>query len=339
MAAALEIRRVDPFHTADVDSWWEAYASARRAEMGENALLWSLEESRTELQQDSATTDRRAYLAVLDGAVVGSGSLALGLKDNLHSGMINVTVPPQFRRRGIGSALLAHIEAEAVAADRRVLRGETAWLASAPADGSGRPGREFARRHGYEIALGDLQNRLALPVADAVIDQLLDGAPAEGYMIRSWTGPVPEDLVAEWAALDALLDVEAPMGDLDLEAPSSEVEDFRAHERMMAQQHRTSFGTVALAPDGRIAAYTQLVHSADDGNAYQWGTLVRREDRGHRLGLRIKLENLRRMQRHDARIPCIHTFNAESNEHMLAVNTILGFEPTGRMAELQKRLS
>jgi GNAT superfamily N-acetyltransferase len=338
MASALEIRRVDPFHTSEVDSWWEAYAAARQADMGENALHWSLEESRTELQQESATTDRRAYIAVLDGEVVGSGSLALGLKDNLHSGMLSVTVPPQFRRHGVGTALLARLEAEAADAGRRVLRGETAWPASAPADGSGQPGREFARRHGYEIALVDFQNRLSLPVADALIDELLGQAPADGYTIRSWTGPVPEDLVAEWAVLDSLLDVEAPMGDLDMEAPSSEVTDFRANERMMAQQHRTSFGTVALDGDGRIAAYTQLVVSGDDGNAYQWGTLVRREDRGHGLGLRIKLENLRMLQQHSPEIPRIFTYNAESNQHMLAVNTRLGFEPTGRMAELQKRL-
>lgn len=69
--------------------------------------------------------------------------------------------------------------------------------------------------------------------------------------------------------------------------------DYRADEQMQAMQGCTSFGTVALTSDGRIAAYTQLVASGDDGNAYQWGTLVRREDRGHRLGLRVKLENLR----------------------------------------------
>lgn len=337
MPSTPQIRRIDPFVATDFDAWWDAYASATRADMGENALVWAREESRAELQQESATTERRAYLAVQHGDVVGSGSLALGLKDNLHAAAIAVTVPPQHRRRGIGSALLAHIEHAARDAGRRTFRSSTAWSASAPADGAGQPGREFARRHGYEIALGDLQSRLALPVADAVIDDLLTQAPAAGYEIRSWVGPVPDELVAEWALLDALLDTEAPTGDLDLEAAGGDVADFRADERMQQRQNRTSYGTVAVASDGRIAAYTQLMHSGDDGNAYQWGTLVRREDRGHRLGLRIKLENLRQLQRHDPGIPCIYTYNAESNAHMLAVNTRLGFVATGRMAELQKR--
>ena len=337
MTSPLEIRRVDPFDAAEYDTWWQAYADAKRTDMGEHAMVWTLEESRTELQQESATVERRAYIALRDGEVVGSGSLAIFLKDNLHSAALGVTVPAAHRRQGVGTALLAHIEAEAQAAGRRTFRAETAWPASAPADGTGEPGREFARRHGYELALGDFQNRLELPVADAVIDALLASAPADGYEIRSWTGPVPDEFVAEWAALDASLDTEAPTGDLDLEASTSDVDDFREDEKMQAAQGRTSYGTVALAADGRIAAYTQLVHSGDDGNAYQWGTLVRREDRGHRLGLRIKLENLRQMQRHNPEIPRILTYNAESNEHMLAVNTQLGFVPTGRLGELQKR--
>lgn len=338
MSYAVQIRRVDPFDIAEHDLWWRAYAEAKRADMGENALIWTLEESRAEMQQRSATTERRTYVAVHGGSVVGGGSLALPLKDNQHSAAVGVTVPPAHRRQGVGTALLAHIEAEAAASGRTTLRAETAWPASAPDDGAGEPGIEFARTHGYALALGDVQNRLTLPVDPAVIDALSAQAPAPGYDIRSWIGPVPDELVAEWAALDAILDTEAPTGELDIEAASADVEDYRADEAMQAAQGRTSFGTVALAADGRIAAYTQIVVSSDDGNAYQWGTLVRREDRGHRLGMRIKLENLRMLQRHSPETPRIYTYNAESNEHMLAVNTRLGFEATGRLGELQKRL-
>ena len=139
--------------------------------------------------------------------------------------------------------------------------------------------------------------------------------------------------------MDASLDTEAPTGDLDIEAASADVADFRADEELVSRQGRTSFGAVAIAADGRFAAYTQIVVSRDDGNAYQWGTLVRREDRGRRLGLRVKLENLRMLQRHSPATTRIYTFNADSNTHMLAVNARLGFRTTARMAELQKRLS
>ena len=334
----LQITRIDPFDVAAFDAWWEDYAAARRADLGENAVVWTREESRAELQQPSETTRRTAYVALRDGVVVGSGSLALFLKDNPRIGALGVNVPPQYRRGGVGSALLAHIENEALQAGRSTMRADIFWPASLSADGTGAANREFARRHGYEVALGDLQNRLDLPVADTVIDELLTGVPAPGYEVHSWQGPVPERFVAEWAALDATLDTEAPTGDLDLEASSADVDDYRSDEALQARQGRTSFGAVALTADGHLAAYTQIVVSGDDGNAYQWGTLVRREDRGHGLGLRIKLENLRALQNLSPQTPRIYTFNAESNTHMLAVNTRLGFTMTARMAELQKRL-
>ena len=128
------------------------------------------------------------------------------------------------------------------------------------------------------------------------------------------------------------------MGDLDLEVATPDVAAVREQEALIAAQSRTSLCAVALTPDGQVAAYTQLVVSRDDASAYQWGTLVRREDRGHRLGMRVKLENLRRLQRELPRTPRVVTFNAESNTHMLAVNTALGFRPSGRLAELQKRI-
>ncbi|MBS1896019.1 MAG: GNAT family N-acetyltransferase [Actinobacteria bacterium] len=334
----IEIRPVDPFDPAAVDAWWDAYAAARRADLGEDATVWSREESRAELQQESARSSRRAYVAVEEGVVVGSASLALTLKDNRHVAAVGVNVPPQHRRRGIGSALLAALEDEAGRAGRTTMRADIIWPASLPADGTGAANRDFARRHGYDVALGDLQNRLDLPIADEAIAALVAEAPAEGYRIRSWVGPVPEEFVAEWAALDASLDTEAPTGDLDIDAASADVQDFRADEALQAAQHRTSFGTIAIAPDGQVAGYTQLVVSEDDGNAYQWGTLVRREDRGHGIGLRIKLENLRALQQHSPQTPRVYTFNAESNAHMLAVNARLGFTLTARMAELQKRL-
>ncbi|MGF6824038.1 GNAT superfamily N-acetyltransferase [Microbacterium sp. ZKA21] len=333
----ITISRIDPFDDDAYDAWWEAYAAARRVDMGENAVIWSRDESRAELQQPSATTERRAFVAQ-EGAVVGSASIGLPLKDNVHSAGIGVNVPPEHRRRGVGSALLAHVEAEAAAAGRTTLRADIFWPASASADGTGEPGYEFARRHGFAVALGDLQGRLDLPVADAAIEELLAEAPAPGYTIRSWAGAVPEDVVVEWAALDASLDTEAPTGDLDIETASADVADFRADEALVARQGRTSYGTIALTADGHVAAYTQIVVSIDDSNAYQWGTLVRREDRGHRLGLRIKLENLRMLQQHSPGTTRVYTFNADSNAHMLAVNTRLGFRTTARMAELQKRL-
>ncbi|WP_217182913.1 GNAT family N-acetyltransferase [Streptomyces sp. AC495_CC817] len=336
----LEIIRIDPFDDALVDDWWDAYAAAERADRGRDAIVWSREESRMELQQTSAVVDRRAYLLRDRGAVVGSASLGLPLKDNRHAAHLSITVPPEHRRRGHGAAALAFLEQEAREAARTTAQGSTSWPYELGADGATSPGREFARRHGYALALGDVQNRLDLPLDPGLLDRIAaeTAAPTAGYELRSWVGPIPDEVVEQWTILDATLETEAPSGDLDIEAQTPDVASIRESEELLASQRRTSFGTIALAPDGAAAAYTQLVVSADDGNAYQWGTLVRAADRGHRLGLAVKAANLRMLQHESPETRSVYTYNAESNAHMLAVNTLLGFRPSERMGELQRRL-
>lgn len=337
----LEITRIDPFDADAVDAWWDAYAAAERADRGDDIPVWSREETRSELQQESRTIERRAFLLRDGDVVVGSASLALPLKDNTHVAHLDIDVPPDHRRRGIGSAALAFLETEAVTAGRTTAQADTSWRYALGSDGAGAPGREFARRHGYTLALGDVQNRLALPLDPALLDRIdADIAAAlGGYTIRSWVGPVPDDVVEGWAILDASIDTEAPSGDLDIEPAKPDVESIRENEALLVQQNRLSIGTVALTPQGEAAAYTQLVVSGDDGNAYQWGTLVRRSDRGHRLGTAVKIANLRLLQHTAPQARAVFTYNAESNAHMLAVNALLGFAPTERMGELQKRLA
>lgn len=336
----LQITRIDPFDDAEVDAWWETYAITERADRGSDIPVWSREETRNAMQQQSRTLERRPHLLSDGGTVVGAAGLALPLTDNTHVAQLAIHVPPAHRRRGVGSAALAFLEAEAATAGRTTAQGDTSWPYELGPDGTGAPGREFARRHGYALALGDVQNRLALPVDLPLLDRI-DADTAEaarGYSVRSWIGPVPADVVEGWAILDASIDTEAPSGDLDIEPATPDVEGIREQEELLVRQNRLPIGSVALTPDGQVAAYTQLVVSGDDGNAYQWGTLVRRADRGHRLGTAVKIANLRLLQDRVPDAPAVYTYNAESNAHMLAVNTLLGFVPTERMGELQKRL-
>ena len=88
-----------------------------------------------------------------------------------------------------------------------------------------------------------------------------------------------------------------------------------------------------------MVAYSELVvPTYDPERVYQWGTLVRREHRGHRLGLATKVHNLRRFQEQRAGRSAVFTYNAEVNRHMIAVNEALGFRPVGRLGEFQKQL-
>ena len=337
---AIEILRIDATDDRSVDAWWDAYATAERADRGADAVVWSLEESRSELQQESAVVDRRAYLLRHADRIVGSASLALPLKDNTQVAHLAISVPPEHRRRGIGSEALAFLEAEVTASGRTIAQGATSWRHPLGSEGAGSPGREFARARGYSLALGDVQSRLDLPVDPALLDRIeSDIASAIApYEIRSWVGRIPDEVAERWTILDAALETEAPTGELAIEPQRPDVDSIRESEELLDRQRRVSFGAIALAADGEAAAYSQLVVSTDDGNAYQWGTLVRTADRGHRLGIAVKAANLRMLQREAPQTRAVYTYNAESNAHMLAVNTALGFRPSERMGELQKRL-
>jgi hypothetical protein len=61
----------------------------------------------------------------------------------------------------------------------------------------------------------------------------------------------------------------------------------------------------------------------------QHNTIVLKEHRGHRLGMLLKVANIRRLQSMAPGHPSIITFNAEENRHMLDVNEAVGFEPMG----------
>lgn len=117
------------------------------------------------------------------------------------------------------------------------------------------------------------------------------------------------------------------------------MEAYREQERAVLRQGRTSYHAVALDSAGGAVAYsTMMVSRHAPGQCFQWGTLVRRDHRGHRLGMAVKLANLRQLAAADASVHSLVTYNAEVNTHMLAINEALGFRPVERLGEFQKRL-
>ena len=115
----------------------------------------------------------------------------------------------------------------------------------------------------------------------------------------------------------------------------------RSAPRRPCWSSRAGSGSALLPwhPDGELVAYTDLVvteHESERG--YQWGTLVRPDHRGHRLGLAVKVANVRLLQETHPQITTVVTFNADVNAPMVAVNERLGFVPVQWMGELQKKL-
>jgi len=337
----MDIRTVDPFDDAALAAWHRTVVAADRHGREEAATPWALAEVRADQQAGQDDSIKRLYSGVVDGKVVVGGEFDASLLDSLDHARVAVYTAPEHRRRGHGSAMLEHLEQVASEHGRTVLNAEAAWPYDAPADGRGNESADFLTHRGFKFGLGDIARVLDLPVDQGLLDRLAaDVAPAHAaYTLRSWVGPVPDDLIASHVELDALLMVEAPTGELEREPEKADVEAFRRHENVVRLQGRTKYTTVAVDEEGTVVAFTDIVTTSHQPDlAFQWGTLVRRNDRGHRLGLAVKVANLLSFQREQDRARHLRTWNAEVNRHMVAVNDLLGFRPLERLGEFQMRL-
>ena len=336
----LEIR---PLEAADPDRMAAFHATYHASHVHGRAVAtpWMLEEMRADLLVETTGEKGLAFEGIADGQVVCVGLLWLPLKDNLALALLEVQTHPDHRRRGHGSAMLDHLEGLARAEGRTTLATSAAAPYDGPADGNGHPDVEFLKRRGFTVALGDVMRVLDLPADEQLLEQLADEARPHhaGYTLRHWKGPVPEDVIEQFGDLIGSLITEAPSGEMELEKEVFDAERIRADEKVLAEAGRTKYTTVAVAPDGELVAYSELaLPSYDPGRVYQWGTLVRPAHRGHRLGLATKVHNLLRFQREHPEPALLVTYNAEVNAHMIGVNEQLGFRPTERLLELQRKL-
>jgi GNAT superfamily N-acetyltransferase len=334
--------RIEPLDAGDdqaMRAWHDVFLASHRHGRP-YAVPFMLEEIRARLLAERVSERQRAWSGLVDGEVVATGMLSMSLQDNLDRADLDVQVRPDRRAHGLGAQMLRHLEKEALTHGRSVAVVEVAYPYDAPADGSGTAHADFAVRHGYAFALGNVQRVLTLPVDEEDLRALVaEAAPHHrDYTLRSFTGAIPEDLVQSFAAIVGTLLTEAPSGEIEHEPEVFDVARIRADEKVFAASGRTKFTTVALDRAGEVAAYSELVLPAHDpGRVYQWGTLARPQDRGHRLGLATKVRNLQRAQPRLGTATLV-TFNAEVNAHMVGVNEQMGFRAVERLGEFQKRL-
>lgn len=299
--------------------------------------------------------ERQLYLARLGGEPVGICSVTLPLRENTHTAGIDVLISPAYRRRGLGRFLREH--AETIARER----GRTSLDAyhEVPlenADGAGvlpaksgagglpltAPAVAFAVASGYELEQVERSSRLALPVPPELLDHLEAEAysRAGAYELTGWDDYCPEGLVDAYARLKATMTEDVPIAGLDWEGEEWDAARVREEERTLIRGGVQSAVTAALHQrTGELVAYTVLNwRPGVPDTIAQQDTLVRGGHRGHRLGLLIKLANLRRAQDRWPSARSVLTWNATENQHMLAINIALGFRPAGYEGEWQKRL-
>ncbi|QNE18988.1 GNAT family N-acetyltransferase [Kribbella qitaiheensis] len=329
--------RIDPRDAEVFDAWYDVHRAAQD-EGREFPVSWAREEMRVGMLAESPYSDKELW-AVRDdaGAIAGTMYLELPMKDNTALVEVAIGVRADVRRQGYGTALAGMLEERAAAFGRTVLQSAI----DVPIDGEQTAGQAFAAAHGLTVANVEVHRVLELPLAEDFLAGLAAKAAEhhQGYELVSWQNRCPDEYVDAYAALQATFNLEAPMGELELEAQTYDAARVRVVEQQSIDQGRNGWITVAVAPDGTLAGHTELYVGVHDArNAYQWGTLVSPAHRGHRLGLALKVRNHTELQRSHSERRIVHTWNAEQNTAMNAVNATLGYRPVELAQELQRRI-
>ncbi len=254
------------------------------------------------------------------GEPAGWCVVSLPDRDNLEVAFCELMVTPDRRRAGLGSALLAHCCERARQAGRSRLR-------SYVTDGSA--GEAFARvkggSGGIDAVMRAMDVDTSLPARLAALRT--DAQPhADGYEMLSWQVPAPEEHIVELAELQQVI-ADAPR-DEGIEPQAWDAEQIRNIEAAILARGVRYYTVVARhRASGQLAALTEI---AVDPETPEWGfqqlTSVRREHRGHRLGLLVKIAMLDLLADREPQLRHIFTGNAGANKHMIAINEQLGYK-------------
>jgi GNAT superfamily N-acetyltransferase len=273
-------------------------------------------------------------LGRVDGSLAAYASLELPAWDNRHMAFVELYITPDHRATSVGDEILAEVYT--------LMRehGRTLLVANAWKDSDL---ERFWIERGLVTASEAAERRLLPKRLDwqrldtLLADALAASAEYDAFEVRQ---PVADDLVEGMARLQTAMN-DAPLNDLALEDDVWSEERYRGYESALAHRAMTSYRLVAQhRASGALAGFTALaVERARPHLGFQEDTAVVREHRGHRLGLRLKIEMLRLLRDREPAIVQIDTWNALSNRHMIAVNDAIGCIVVGYGSELQRDLA
>jgi hypothetical protein len=214
----------------------------------------------------------------------------------------------------------------------RIKHGVDAW--------EGSPGAPFAIGRGYQARSREIHRRQhldELPVDKLEVLHTEAAAFAAAYELVRIVGSAPAELLDGLAGLTTAIN-DAPLDDLDIEDEVSSPERVRNYEAARIGSGERLYRLVARHREtGALAGHTIVVVEGErPWIGFQHDTAVAREHRGHRLGLLLKSAMNLWLADVEPQLRTIDTWNAESNDHMVEVNDVLGYRWMGRVLAFQR---
>ncbi|MDN5699358.1 MAG: GNAT family N-acetyltransferase [Kocuria sp.] len=307
--------------------------------------------------------------AYMDGRLVGRAEVRMPLISETDIAQIVVDVDPDELSEGIGRSLLSAAEQLAYGESRRVIRlvtehpaselkapagpgdgsvmgGETSgvgvqWIDAA--DGSGKlPASHrqtrFAEHAGYELQTVSSFALLDVPLPQERVESIersLEEVPfTERYALHTWVDSAPEELLEPLARLHARLPSDSFVKPIVSDPDPWDAERVRRTERLREEDGDRSLMAVAEDRDnGELVGMTELILAQHRPTlALQDETLVIREHRGRRLGMRLKMANLKQLTEVQPEVETVYSWTHTGNDRMNWVNAQLGFQDAGQSA-------
>lgn len=303
--------------------------------------------------QDQADWTQLGFAALRGDEVLGVVKMLISNQPDAGTIEFDLMVDPPHRGEGIEVPLLAEVEREArergistiqtwtlhrpdVVGER--LDSPTGW-GSIPADAEAR----LQQALGFTLEQVERNSVFDLTGDFSVVERMLrdaEAAAGDDYRCVAWTSPTPPEYVDGFAYALSRMSTDTPQGGLVVDEQHWDAARVaRRDARLQAQGLTVSVAAVLHAPTGRVVAYNELAIADDPAGAtQQFGTLVVKEHRGHRLGTIVKCANLLRWRTIAPRSPRVSTFNAEENRHMLDINEAIGFVPASYAGAWKKVL-